>query len=176
MGKFKRAWQDTKAKHSWFSQFVIALLAALLCWYLLPEKQAMDEIKTISIVAVSALIMWPIIEYLWHLACAPYRLEKEKNAILSNNDSEQEPRVITYNNCIVHQYSDGTSKSESTKITNEPAPTETSVAIAIPTLEIFSSYNVSSLTDNGEGDYTINFDNPLTGDYTVNVSSDECRI
>jgi len=85
------------------------------------------------------------------------------------------PIIHEYHNCVVHQYPDGTSKAESKpeKVFNELAPTETSVAIAIPSLEILSSYNVDAVTDNGTGEYTIHFDNPISGYYTTNVSSDK---
>jgi len=81
--------------------------------------------------------------------------------------------VHNYNNSVVNIYVDGTKKSEPIKTLNEPAPTETSVALAIPSLEILSAFNIDSVSDNGTGDYTIYFDNPIEGYYTVNATFDK---
>lgn len=98
--------------------------------------------------------------------------EPNSNMPMQSN-SQNDSVVHNYKDCVVHHYPDGTTKSEPKKITNTPVLTETFVAIAIPSLEILASYNVSAIADNGVGEYTIHFDNSLTGYYTINVSSDE---
>ena len=74
----RRAWADTQAKHSWISQLIISAVAGFLCWLLLPEDQAMGEIKSIAIAVYSALVIWPVLEFIWNLILAPYRLLKDK--------------------------------------------------------------------------------------------------
>jgi hypothetical protein len=96
--------------------------------------------------------------------------------ILYRRDQGKQPEgtvVHNYNNSVVHIYMDGAKKSEPINIINEPAPTETSVALAIPSLEILSANNISSVSDDGEGGYTIYFDNPIEGEYEINTRFDK---
>lgn len=90
-----------------------------------------------------------------------------------SNTMENSPPLILHNyqNCTIYQYPDGTAKSEpQNSITEKDKPT--SISFNPTSIAILISNNISSLADNGTGDFTINFDAEVEGHYNVQVLSD----
>jgi hypothetical protein len=84
------------------------------------------------------------------------------------------PQAV-YQNCIIHQYPDGSKTSE---IPNPVVDKEEQPFLYYDPAKPFpivSSNNISSITDSGLGSMSVTFANSVTSDYFVRVSSDKPR-
>lgn len=81
----KTRWQKAKEDSigfQWIREITLALSAGALCWLLLPETQAMEEIAAITIAAVTAILIVPSVELAWNFIRAPIRILREENVEL----------------------------------------------------------------------------------------------
>lgn len=97
--RFQRACQDTEGFRAWKRELLVAIIAGTLCWWWFPEQEAVSEITAISIAVVAAILIAPLLEFVWNFYHAPIRILKEENKALreenENYKSSAAREIIT---------------------------------------------------------------------------------
>ena len=73
-----RARRETNWRHMGKRDFGGSALTAILVWFFLPEKEAMEELAIIAIAAVASFVLWPAADFALNFVAAPFRILGEQ--------------------------------------------------------------------------------------------------
>ncbi len=89
--RLQRARRDTRISVP--REIGVAVIAAVLAWYLLPNEQAMEEVTAIAIAAIAAAVIWPCAEFAWNWLRAPLRIANDQISRLEDQNAALQARI-----------------------------------------------------------------------------------
>lgn len=83
-----RAWRDTKFRP--IGEIGAAVCASLISWMFFPETERLGAVSAFVIGAIAGAVVFPLIEFIFHLLNAPVRQRDEARALVEQLDEANE--------------------------------------------------------------------------------------